>query len=87
MRAPEGKVWVMQSYANEVDPTLALAQLPELGAKLKDLPKDWTFEVKTLDRDLTVEPERVEGVARIVRDELHDVYEGCGFDAACNYVP
>jgi hypothetical protein len=87
MRAPEGKVWVMQSYANEVDPTLALAQLPELGAKLKDLPKDWTFEVKTLDRDLTVEPERVQGVARIVRDELHDVYEGCGFDAACNYVP
>jgi hypothetical protein len=61
--------------------------LPELGAKLKGLPKDWAFEVKTLDRDLTVEPGSVEGVARIVRDELHDVYEGCGFDAACNYVP
>ena len=30
---------------------------------------------------------RLGGVAHIMRDELHDMYEGCGFDAACNYAP
>jgi hypothetical protein len=26
------------------------------------------------------------GIPHIIRDDLHDVYEGCGFDATCNYV-
>ena len=76
----------MQSYASEVDPKLSFDQLSQLGSRLK-LPAGWTFEAKTLDQDLTVDPRNANGLAHIIRDELHNVYEGCGFDAACNYVP
>lgn len=86
MRTPEGKTYVMQSYATEVDKDLAFAQLPQLGGKLK-LPAGWKFEAMTLTKDLTVDPRKANGTAHIVRDDLHNVYEGCGFDAACNYVP
>jgi hypothetical protein len=86
MRAPEGKTWVMQSYATEVDENLTFQQLPELGSKLK-LPDGYKFEVVTLTKDLEIDPRRANGLAHIIRDDLHDVYEGCGFDATCNYVP
>ncbi len=86
LRTPDGKTWVMQSYATEVDKTLAYDQLPHLADKL-NAPGGMKFEVKTLTEDLTVEPTKAGGVAHIMRDELHNMYEGCGFDAACNYVP
>jgi len=87
MRTNDGKTYVMQSYATEIDPTLTIDQLPELGAKLKNMPEGWTYETKVLDRDLTIEPGKAGKVAHIIRDELHNVYEGCGFDAACSFVP
>jgi hypothetical protein len=87
LRSPDGKTWVMQSYATEVDKDLTYDQLSQLASKLKQLPAGWKFEVKTLDKDLTIEPGKARNVAHIVRDELHDVYEGCGFDKACNYMP
>jgi hypothetical protein len=86
MRAPHKKVWVMQSYATEVDKELAFDKLPQLGSRLK-LPAGWTFEVKKLTKDLTIDPRNANGVAHIVRDDHHNVYEGCGFDKTCNYVP
>lgn len=86
MRAPDKKVWVMQSYATEVDPALTYDKLPQLGSRLK-LPAGWTFEAKTLTEDLTIDPRNADGVAHIIRDPFHNVYEGCGFDAACSYVP
>jgi hypothetical protein len=86
LRAPEGKTWVMQSYANEVDKRLTLVKLPQLGGKLK-LPNGYKFEVVTLTKDLTIDLRRANGVAHIIRDDLHDVYEGCGFDLACDYIP
>ena len=42
---------------------------------------------KKLMKDLTIDPRNANGVAHIVRDDHHNVYEGCGFDNACNYVP
>jgi hypothetical protein len=69
-----------------VDKDLSFDQLKDLGSKLK-LPQGWKFEAKQLTKDLTVDPRNSNGVAHIVRDDLHDVYEGCGFDKACNYVP
>lgn len=86
MRAPGNKVWVMQSYATEVDKDLSFDKLPQLGSKLK-LPAGWTFEAKKLTKDLTIDPRNAKGVAHIVRDDHYNVYEGCGFDKACNYVP
>lgn len=72
LRDPQGHVWVMQSYATEVDPALSIGQLPHLGGRLT-LPKGRTFETKVLDRDLTIDPRRSGGVAHIVRDALHNV--------------
>jgi len=50
-------------------------------------PKGWTFKVKTLDKDLTIESTKPGGVAHIIQDDLLDTYEGCGFDDACSYTP
>ena len=86
IRTPRGKTYVMQSYATEVDTSLTFNQLPQLKSKL-NLPQGWKFEVKELTKDLTVDPRKAKGVAHIIRDDLHNVYEGCSFDAACNYVP
>jgi hypothetical protein len=86
LRGTEGKTWVMQSYASEVDKHLTLVKLPQLGRELK-LPNGYKFEVVTLTKDLTIDPRRANGVVHIIRDDLHDVYEGCGFDLACDYIP
>lgn len=87
LHAPDGKTWVMQSYATEVDRSLTFDQLPQLGSKLK-LPAGFRFEAKTLTKDLTINPTDVPNhTAHIMRDDLHNVYEGCGFDNACSYIP
>ena len=83
---PGGKTFVMQSYTTEVDAELGFEELPELASKL-NLPAGWTFEAHRLSKDLTVDPRNNYGTAHMVRDDLHNVYEGCGFDTACSYVP
>jgi hypothetical protein len=86
MRTPDGKVYVMQSYVTVVDKGLSIDNLSELGSKLK-LPDGWKFETKKLDTDLTIDPTKAGGVAHIIQDQMQNTYEGCGFDAACNYTP
>ena len=48
LREPNGTVWVMQEYTKDVDPSLTLDNLHQVGGKLKDLPKGWVFETKVL---------------------------------------
>lgn len=87
LRTPEGKVWVLQVYTKAKDPTLSLETLNQLRGKLQ-LPEGWKFEVKVLDQDLSLQPRRVADTeAFIMRDNLGNTYMGCGFDAACSYVP
>ena len=86
LHSPDGKTWVMLSYATEVDPDLSLDQLSNVASKLK-LPDGFKFEIKTLTRDLAIDLRNANGLAHIIRDNLHDIYGGCGFDAACNYIP
>ena len=86
LRGADGKTWVMQSYTTEVDKNLTLDNLPTLAGKLK-LPQGFKFEVVTLTRDLIIDPMKAADMAYILRDDHHNVYEGCGFDAACNYTP
>jgi hypothetical protein len=84
---PDGKVvYVMQAYTNHVEKSLDEKKLGDLGTMLK-LPAGWTFKVKTLDKDLTIDPRNSKDVAHIVQDNILDTYEGCGFDATCNYTP
>jgi hypothetical protein len=69
--APRGKVYVMQSYAQIVDPKLTRDQLPALGKRLK-LPAGWRYRVRTLRRDL---PVVASGRAYVVQDELSNTYQ------------
>ena len=87
LRDPDGKPWVMQAYTNLVDKSLNLAGLPNLGSELK-LPAGWKYEVKKIDRDFIYDPPKDTGYqVRAMSDDLQNVYQACGYDAACNYVP
>ena len=88
LREPGGAVWVLQEYTKAVDPTLTPDNLGELGGKLKNLPKGWTFETKVLTKNLELDTTRAGGWAAIIRDDLHCTYQGCGYgaDTSANYV-
>jgi hypothetical protein len=84
MRDTNGHVYVMQTYAKFVNKDIDEDMLPKLAGMLTLLP-GWKFETKVLEKDLTIIPDQ--GVAHVIVDDFQDVYEGCGFDAACNFVP
>ena len=44
----------MQEYTKDVDPTLTLDNLAQVGSKLKNLPKGWKFETKVLTKELSL---------------------------------
>lgn len=71
---PEGTPWVMQAYCHIVDKNLKWADLKTLGEKLK-LPTGWKYRVTVLDKDLTISA--VNGLARIVQDDLESTYNAC----------
>lgn len=89
LRAPEGKTYVMQAYTTSEDPKLTYEQLPRLGDRLSKLPPGWKYEVKKLKRDLVFDVRKAtpSGLKHLTLDEFANVYLGCGFDAACNYMP
>lgn len=69
--APDGSVYVMQSYAQIVDPALDEAALPGLAARLR-LPVGWRYRVRTLSAPLEV---RSGGAATVVQDDLQNTYQ------------
>jgi hypothetical protein len=69
--APDGREYVMQTYALLVDPKLTMADLPTLGKRLH-LPKGWHYRVRTLDRDLSL---KAHGTAYVLQDELENSYQ------------
>ena len=87
IESPDGIPWVMQAYANIVDPTLKYEDLQTLDTKLKLAP-GWKYRVKVLDADLEIQA--VNGVARIVQDDLENTYDACFEEAghkACSIMP
>jgi hypothetical protein len=72
LTAPDGSVYVMQSFSVEVDPTLGVDRLAELGPRL-DLPEGWTFASRVLDDELVVED--LDGRAVVVQDALRNTYQ------------
>jgi hypothetical protein len=70
--APNGTVYVMQSYSQIVDDTLSEADLPSLGDWL-ELPEGWTYRTRVIDEDYVVVDE--EGVATVLQDELQNTYQ------------
>jgi hypothetical protein len=84
---PDGMPWVMQAYSRIVDPRLTYQDLQTLDTKLKPAP-GWKYRVKVLDADLEISA--VNGVARIVQDDLENTYDACFENAgqkSCNILP
>lgn len=69
--APGGDVYVMQSYAQIVDPKLTLGKLRTLGSRLV-LPQGWRYRTRRLRRPLALVTRRR---ATIVQDDLKDTYQ------------
>ena len=72
---PDGNVYVMQSYALYVDPSLTAQDLPTLGDRL-DLPQGWSYGARVLDTNLQVA--LADGGAMVVQDELGNSYQRNG---------
>ena len=71
----------MQAYSHIVDPNLTYEDLKTLDKKLK-LPPGWKYRVKVLDQDLEIDA--INGVARIVQDDLEGTYNACFETASQN---
>jgi hypothetical protein len=71
LTAPDGGVYVMQSYAQIVDKTLTYEQLASLGSKLS-LPPGWTYSVQTPSTTLQLV---ASGIAYVVMDKLQNSYQ------------
>ena len=71
LTSPEGDVYRMQSYAQIADPTLIIADLENLGARL-DLPKGWTFQSRVLTEDSDL---KANGLAYVINDNLYNAYQ------------
>lgn len=66
-----GKVYIMQTYSQQVDPTLTMDQLASLGGRLK-LPKGWAYTVVTPTADLHAV---ANGEATLIQDDLMNSYQ------------
>ena len=69
--SPDGDTYVMQSYAQIVDPNLTINDLNTLGERL-NLPKGWKYQARTLDADLEL---TANGVAYVLQDDLQNSYQ------------
>lgn len=79
----ERHTWIMKSVSPSVSPENTYANLSTIGGRLK-LPAGWKFRTAVLDRDLILIP--ASGVARILKDDLGDVYDVTG-PGYSNYTP
>lgn len=71
LTAPDGRTYVMQSWSQQVDPTLDEAGLTTLASRLQ-LPDGWTFSTRKLTQPLRVVT--TEESAEVVQDELKNSY-------------
>jgi len=69
--SPSGEQYVMQSYAQIVNPKLSMADLATLDQQLQ-LPKGWTYRTRFLTEDLNLV---VNGTAYVLQDNLMNSYQ------------
>ena len=70
--SPYGRVFIMQSYSQEIDKSLNEQGLQSLAIRLK-LPKGWQYRVRKLDDDLVVRNSGTQ--AHVVQDDLRNTYQ------------
>jgi hypothetical protein len=75
--APDGEMFVMQSFAQGFDPSDSAREVPDLAHLYNrlGLPDTWGFRAVRLDKDLDVSSS-VDNLAHVVRDNLDNVYQG-----------
>ncbi len=71
LKGPDGAVYVMQSYAQIVDPTLSYEALPGLATRLK-LPEGWSYASRVPTEDLLL---GAKGKATVIQDNLKNTYQ------------
>lgn len=69
--APDGRTYVLQTYAHTVDVSLSLDSLDTLGDRLSP-PQGWRYNVHTPAQDLRVRT--ADGQAHVLQDELENTY-------------
>ena len=69
--SPKGRIYVMQSYSQIVDPTLGYTDLVALGSRLKP-PKGWHYRSRILNANLVAQST---GVAHVIQDEFQNTYQ------------
>ena len=72
--APDGEVFVMQSFSLRLDPALGEGDLARLSTWL-DLPDGWRFRAERLDEDMEV-LSNPDSLAHVLHDDLDNVYLG-----------
>jgi len=68
---PSGNVYVMQSYSQQVDPSLNLKKLPYIGAS-DQLPTGWKYRARMLTSDLSLVSS---GATSIVNDHYRNTFQ------------
>ena len=84
--APDGEVFIMQSFTAQFDESLTKDNLAQLGSKLT-LPDGWAFRAKVLDRNLEVSTAATGHLAHVLQDNLHNTYQGSDGGKAFSYLP
>ncbi len=74
--APNGSVYVMQSYSVQKKPQTE-ASLAQLGSKL-NLPAGWKFKTGTLSKQSTIQA--IDNQAEVVQDDLLNTYQKAPHD-------
>jgi hypothetical protein len=82
--APDGEIFVMQSFTRQRDPALRQDELAHLYSRL-DIPGDWGFRAETLDQDLEVSS-NIDNLAHVLQDDLGNVYQGSDVGRAFSHI-
>lgn len=72
--APNGQVFVMQSYTDAMDSSISLKKLSNVAymRNKNQFPKGWRYRTRTLKKDLTL---TASGSTQIVNDYLRNTYQ------------
>ncbi len=71
LTAADGTTYLMQTWSQQVDPSLGESDLAGLGGRLA-LPAGWTFRSRTLDKPLVVDTRSTP--AHVLMDDLGNSY-------------
>jgi hypothetical protein len=84
--APDGEVFVMQSFTNFKQKEVTIDNIRDLGSKLT-LPPGWKFRSVVLDRDLIVNQQKTNNLAHVFQDDMLNAYQGSDGGKAFSFVP